>query len=179
MGHKANTSRPVRNAKQCNGEVTYRPNGGKHIQGHHAHLFDGDAAQLAMDGEPDAWALISCAHLIAKCCAEKLILKADDQQAAHVIKLRRLLRNRRSMYVHAALSKGSNDTHDYGSHNMVVCRRPPYEQMQYREQNICNNLVNNSQDVRALTTAAGGLLFRLSSCDIFSSRRFVACNFCC
>ena len=29
-----------------------------------------------MDGEPDAWALIGSAHLIAECCAKKLLLTA-------------------------------------------------------------------------------------------------------
>ena len=101
MGHKAKTSRSVRDAKQRNGAVTYRPNGSKDIQRHHAHLLDGDAALFAMDGEPDAWALICSAHLIAECCAKKLILKADNQQAAYVTKLSRLLCKRRSVYVHA------------------------------------------------------------------------------
>ena len=96
LGHKAKTSRSVQDAKQCIGAVTYRPNGGKHIQGHHAHLLDGDTALFAMDGEPDAWALISSADLIAECCAEELILTAVDRQVAHVTKLRRLLLERKA-----------------------------------------------------------------------------------
>ena len=39
-----------------------------------------------MDREPDAWALICSAHLIAECCTEKLVLKADDRQAAQAEK---------------------------------------------------------------------------------------------